>query len=92
MKALLFGIAALPFVAALASAAPVQLNNSQMDKVNAGFVFRELDFFNTGTTEISLYAGPLTPCASCYLQIITPTLSVQSQMGPGLFLPPTPAP
>lgn len=39
MKKLLFGLAALPFVAGIAMAGqPVALNDSQMDKVTAGTV------------------------------------------------------
>jgi len=89
MKALLFGIAALPLLVTVASAEPRQLSGNQMDQVTAGFAFRELTPSNTSLTEISVYAGPLTPCASCYLRIVTPSISVQSQMGPGAFLPPT---
>lgn len=38
MKKLLFGLAALPFLAGVASAAqPVQLSDAQMDRVTAGF-------------------------------------------------------
>jgi hypothetical protein len=85
MKALLYGIAALPFVATLASAEPLQLTSNQMDKVTAGFVFRELTPSNTSLTELSVYAGPLSPCDSCYLRIETSSISVQSQMGPAPF-------
>jgi len=90
MKALLYGIAALPLLATFASAQPLQLTSNQMDKVTAGFAFRELTPSNTSLTELSIYAGPLTPCASCYLIINSSSISVQSQMGPGPFVAPGP--
>jgi len=83
MKKLLFGLAALPFVAAVALAdQPVQLSDNQMDKLTAGFDLRRTEISNTSWTQISIYAGPLTPCAACYLTITSRPFSVESAFGP----------
>jgi len=80
MKALLYGIAALPFIATLAVAQPLQLSNSQMDKVNAGFSDFETLVWNSGATQVSIYSTPLAACSACYLRIVGPAISVQSLM------------
>jgi hypothetical protein len=89
MKALLYGIAALPFLVTFASAEPVQLTNNQMDKVTAGFAFRETTVSNVSWTQVSLYAGPLTPCGECFLVISNPALSIESKFGPSAPSPVT---
>ncbi len=96
MKSVLYGIAALPLLTGVAFATepvtkqPMQLTAHQMDKVTAGFSFYELTPSNTSLTELSIYGPALTPCGSCYLHIESSSISVQSQMGPGAFLPPAP--
>jgi hypothetical protein len=90
MKSLLYGIAALPFLATFATAEPLQLSSNQMDKVTAGVAFTEVDVFNTGRTEVAAYAAlpvaPATFCggaaAGCYLAIRSPALSILSWMPP----------
>lgn len=92
MKSLLFGIAALPFLANFAAADPLQLSSNQMDKVTAGWTIQEVDVFNTGRTQLGVYAplpiAPATFCApdGCYLNISSPTINIQS------FMPVTPLP
>jgi len=66
---LLYGLAALPLIAGVASAEtpksvavakkPTQLNEKQMDKVTAGFRLLEIDVSNTSWTLISVYSGSL---------------------------------
>jgi len=88
VKGILAGLAVLPFLAASALAEPMQLSNEAMDKVSAGFF--ELDASNTSLTIVSIFQRPYltdpTPntitCPSCYLLIVTPTLSVAAQFGP----------
>jgi len=88
MKKLLFVFAALLFATGIASAQPLQLTNGQLDKVAAGFF--EIDSSNTSLTIVSIFQRPYlldsTPntisCASCYLLIVTPTISVASQFAP----------
>lgn len=83
MKKLLFGLAALPFLAGIALAdQPVQLNDKQMDKVNAGFHDFETIISNTSWTQVSIYDGSLTACPACYLTIVSRPFSVQSAFGP----------
>jgi hypothetical protein len=99
MRALLRSVAALPFFTGIALAQqPVQLTNSQMDKVTAGFL--EIDLSNTSATAISIFQRPYltdpTPnsisCSNCYLLINSPTVSVAAQFGPifsaGTLFPP----
>lgn len=82
MKRLICGFAALPFLVGVALAAePVQLNDKQMDKVTAGFSFRETDISNTSWTQVSLYSSALTPCSLCYLTISSGPLQVESAFG-----------
>jgi hypothetical protein len=93
MKKLLCGVAALPFLAGVALAQPMQLTNHQMDTVTAGWANHEIDVSNTSWTEVSVYGGALLSftdpntgaqvCNDCYLRIVTPTISVQSKFGPG---------
>jgi hypothetical protein len=68
---LLYGLAALPLIAGVASAEtpkstavskkPAQLNEKQMDKVTAGWRLLEIDTSNTSWTLISVYSGGLPP-------------------------------
>jgi hypothetical protein len=83
MNKLLYGLAALPFAAGVALAGePMQLSDKQMDKVTAGFEFRVTEISNTSWTQVSIYAGALTPCSLCYLTIVNPAFSVESAMAP----------
>ncbi len=105
MTKLFCGIAAVSLIAGVAMAEPqksnapgkssvVQLSDKQMDKVNAGFLFRELDVANTSVTAVfigqppSAVAGLITTgtagtaCSACYLSLISPNLSIFSAMGP----------
>jgi hypothetical protein len=83
MRKLLCGLAALPFLASVALAdQPVQLSDKQMDKVTAGFDLRKTEISNTSWTQISIYAGALTPCSACYLSILSRPFSVESAFGP----------
>lgn len=84
MKKLLLGVAALPFLVGIAVAGePLQLTDGQMDKVTAGWALHELDVSNTSWTEVSVYAGPLTiACPSCFLNISSASVSIQSHFGP----------
>ena len=66
MKKTLYGVIALPLLMGIGMAQQswaAQLSDAQMDKVTAGFDFSETDNANTSWTQVSLYAGPLTPCA-----------------------------
>jgi hypothetical protein len=87
VKKLLFGIAALPFLATAATADPLQLSSKQMDQVTAGWSIVEFDWFNSGMSGVAVY--PRTPgfdavqnavCASvqCVVNIHTPTISLFS--------------
>ena len=71
MKKLLYGLAALPFLADVALAdQPVQLSDNQMDKITAGFDLSVIERSNTSWTQISIYeTGRLLPCNQCYLVI-----------------------
>jgi hypothetical protein len=64
MKKLLYGLAALPFLAGVALAdQPVQLSDNQMDKITAGFDLSVIERSNTSWTQISIYeTGRLLPC------------------------------
>jgi len=83
-----WGIAAavLSLVAGAAAAQPLQLTNSQMDKVSAGHF--ELDRSNVSVTMVDIWFRPdvldSTPntvvCPSCYLLIVSPHISIGSQM------------
>jgi len=87
MKKLLFGIAALPFLATAATADPVQLSSKQMDQVTAGWSVVEFDWFNSGMSGVAVY--PRDPafdavqnavCSTnqCVVNIHTPTISLFS--------------
>jgi hypothetical protein len=93
MKTLLYGLAALPFIATVALAdpatpqpqAPVQLSENQMDQVTAGWRFLETTTSNTSITVVSVYNTPNTiTCDACYLLINNNALSVASLMKGGL--------
>jgi hypothetical protein len=88
--------AVLPLVAGAAAAQPVQLTNSQMDKV-AGGLF-EIDRSNSSVTVVDFWftrgvdiPTPSVLCSSCYLIINTQKLKIVSQFGPawpnGLIIP-----
>jgi hypothetical protein len=82
MKKLLCGLAALPLFAGVALAQPLQLTNTQMDKVTAGFTVLETDLSNTSAVLVSVYQGSppgsdnAISCSSCYLVINSPAISV----------------
>jgi hypothetical protein len=55
MKKLLIGLVTLPFLAGAALAGqPMSLTEQQMDKVTAGFDFRELEVNNVGTAWVGI--------------------------------------
>lgn len=83
MKSLLYGLAALPFLAGVALAGqPMQLSDKQMDNVTAGFDLRVTEISNTSWTQVSIYDGALTACSACYLTIVSRPFSVESAFGP----------
>lgn len=90
MKKFLCGLAVLPFLTATALAQPahdasqpMQLSESQMDSVTAGFSFLETEVSNTSWTRVSVYEGANTiACTSCYLVINNMAISVASNFGP----------
>lgn len=96
MKTFLYGIAALPLLATVSFAQPLdttapakqpmQLSENQMDHVTAGWSFLELTNSNTSTSMVSVYQSPSNTisCTSCYLSIQNPALSVVSLMKGGL--------
>jgi hypothetical protein len=100
MRTVLYGLAALPLLAgaALAEAPkqagaittakqPMQLNDQQMDKVNAGFL--ELKSYNSGLEILSLFytpnlgeeTGNIITCNGCYLVINSSRFSLASSFG-----------
>lgn len=105
MTKLFCGIAAVSLIAGVAMAEPqksnapgksgvvksIQLSDKQMDKVNAGFLFRELDVSDTSITAVFI-GQPATAvtglistsgaCGACYLSLVSPNLSIFSAMGP----------
>jgi len=98
MKSLIYGLAAVPFLVAIASAdesvrlartnEPVRLTSQQMDKVVAGHL--EIDVSNTSTVTISLFGrsflteptGNSISCSSCFLLINSPTFAIGVQFAP----------
>lgn len=82
MKKLLMGMAMLPFLAGSTLAQePMQLSQTQMDKVTAGWDLLETEVGNTSITTVSIYKTPNTlACSSCYLLINGPAISVASLM------------
>jgi hypothetical protein len=84
MKKALFGLLALPLLtgAAMAAQQPVQLTNAQMDHVTAGWYLSETDGSNTSWTHVSVYTDPYYCCSSCYLNLTSSSISVQSKFGP----------
>ena len=83
MRSLLYGLAALPFLAGVALAGqPMQLTDKQMDNVTAGFDLKVTEISNTSWTQVSIYSGELTPCSLCYLTITSRPFSVESAFGP----------
>ena len=95
MKTFLCGLVALLFfsTATLAQAAtshlqPVQLSDSQMDSVTAGFTFQEEDSSNTSWTQVRVWQAAQEPggnniiCGKCYIMVNSPALSIGSAFGP----------
>ena len=90
MKRLLFGLAALPFLAGVSLAAdPVPLSDKQMDTVTAGFDFRELDIQNGGSVWVGINVPKVTILAGSYLSIAgtaypagVQSFQLQAQFGP----------
>jgi hypothetical protein len=86
MKSVLYGLAALPFLASVALAGqPMQLTDKQMDNVTAGFEFNIIEVSNTSWIQAVAYpitAGAPVPCSACYLTITSPALNVQAAFGP----------
>ena len=59
MKSVFYGLAALPLLAGVALAGqPMQLSDTQMDKVTAGWDVRISEVSNTSVTGISVYERP----------------------------------
>jgi hypothetical protein len=55
-----------------------------MDKVTAGFDFRETDNANTSWTQVSsMPVPPALRVKLCFLHISNPALSIESKFGPG---------
>ena len=96
MKTFLYGIAALPLLATVSFAQPqdatapakqpLQLSETQMDQVTAGWKFLEVTDSNTSITAVAVYQTPSNAiaCTSCYLNINNFALSVASAMKGGL--------
>ena len=103
MRKLLCGFAILPLMAAAAPAQPpahvaaqqpLQLSESEMDGVTAGWSLRELEFSNTSITAVAAYQTGTDPsddaigfgpgnhisCDACYILLNSPALSVGSIM------------
>lgn len=88
MKRLLLGLAVLPFLAGISMAgSPTVLTDKQMDKVTAGFDFREVDITNTSATLVAVDL-PAIGCTGCYLHVGgtayqgVQSLQVESIFGP----------
>jgi len=111
MRKVILGFVVMPFLAAAAFAHPahvdakrlqlttkhpVQLADSQMDKISAGFL--EIDRSNTSFTILSLFFTPYlleqTPntigCSDCYLLINSPHFSLGSVFGQPIRTPTAP--
>jgi hypothetical protein len=67
----------LPFLSATAMAQPMQLSETQMDTVSAGWGLREVDCSNTSTTFVSVYRGDV-PSDGAYIYISSTAISVSS--------------
>lgn len=80
MKRLVIGLAALPFLAAVASAQPMQLSENQMDNVTAGWSMTETDLSNTSLVLVAVYQTPHNAigCTGCFLNVSTPSISIAS--------------
>jgi hypothetical protein len=82
MKKFLCALAILPFLSATALAQPVQLNETQMDTVSAGWGFWEADHENTSATAVSVYQPGnehvFDQCTSCFIVIESKAISVAS--------------
>ena len=84
MKKFLCGLAILPFMSAVALAQPAALTEPQMDAVTAGWTLHETDISNTSWTHVLVWSGIPSGdyCTSCYLNIVSPAMSIQSNFGP----------
>jgi hypothetical protein len=84
MKKTLCGLALVSALsaAAVAQAAPAQLNDAQMDTVNAGFRLFETDISNTSWTQVGIYTALPRACTSCYLSLTSMSFNVASNFGP----------
>ena len=70
-----------PVQTAMAAKKPMQLTEKQMDKVSAGWTLLEVDIGNTSITAVSVWQPDNhIECASCYLNIYSPALSIASIM------------
>lgn len=93
MKSVLYAVAALPLLAGVALATepttkqPVQLTSQQMDKVTAGFVFREIDVSNTSGVIVAVDTAPAA-CTVCFLNVLSPNLSVRAAFLPAVTTAP----
>lgn len=88
MKSFLYAVAALPLLTGVAFATepvtkqqPVQLTNKQMDKVTAGFTFRETTISNTSAVIVTVDLPPPV-CTVCFLNVLSKNLSVQAAFLP----------
>jgi hypothetical protein len=95
MNKFLCGLVVVPFLSAAAMAQPaaagtqpVQLSESQMDSVTAGFTFQEEDVSNTSWTQVRVWQAPQMPggndiiCNTCYLKVNSMALSIGAAFGP----------
>lgn len=95
MKTFLFSVAAFLFLSttalahpAASSLQPMQLNDTQMDTVTAGFTFQEEDSSNTSWTQVRVWQAAQEPggnniiCGKCYIMVNSPALSIGSAFGP----------
>jgi hypothetical protein len=82
MKKFLCAVAVLPFMSAAALAQPLQLSEAQMDRVSAGWTLTEVDVSNTSWTRVLVWTAAPSSCSSCYLDITSQALSIQSNFGP----------
>lgn len=88
MKSLLYAVAALPLLTGVAFATepvtkqqPVQLTSQQMDKVTAGFVFREITLSNTSAVGVWVDTPPVA-IAGSFLNVVSRNLSVTAAFRP----------
>jgi hypothetical protein len=72
MNRLLYGLAALPFLAGVSLAAqPAPLTDTQMDVVTAGFDFAETETQNTGVVRVLVnQSAPAQGCTNCFINVV----------------------